>query len=129
MSSSSFNQLVLALNAGSSSLKASVLQGEVVLVSFLAERLNTVDAVLHVKEDSEKKNTIDAVEEKKNGGSFGHAEALGMIIEYLKSHHMLSSLVAVGHRVVHGGNLFSDSAIVTDESFKKMESVSHLAPL
>jgi len=42
---------------------------------------------------------------------------------------MLDDLVAIGHRVVHGGPKFTDSAVVTDESFEEMKSISHLAPL
>jgi len=54
--------LVLALNAGSSSLKASVLRVEEALVSFLAERLTTPDAIIHIQP----KNGPEVTVEKQN---------------------------------------------------------------
>ena len=122
---STSQKLVLALNAGSSSLKASVIKGEETIVSFLAERLTTPDAAIHIAQTGQPKFDI----EKENGVALSHADALSKIIEYLQKKEMLSDLVAVGHRVVHGGSIFSDSAVVTDESLKQMASVSHLAPL
>jgi acetate kinase len=118
-------KLVLALNAGSSSLKASVIQEEETIVAFLAERLTTSNATIHMAPKGRPK--VDF--EKEPGKVFDHAEALTKIIEYLETTGMLANLVAVGHRVVHGGSIFSDSALVNDESLAQMASVSHLAPL
>ena len=59
----------------------------------------------------------------------GHAEALSMIIGYLESNGLLADLAAVGHRVVHGGSTFSDSVLLTNETFDQISAVSHLAPL
>lgn len=118
-------KLVLALNAGSSSLKASVIKGEESIVSFLAERLTTPDAAIHISPKGKNKFDVD----KDAGKVFDHSDALTKIIEYLEKNGMLANLVVVGHRVVHGGSIFSDSAVVTDESLQQMASVSHLAPL
>ena len=119
-------KFVLALNAGSSSLKASLIKEEEHIVTFLAERLTTPDAIIHVKLDKEDQK-IDV--EKSGDRAIDHSEALSQIIRFLKNNNYLSNLVAVGHRVVHGGTLFTDSAKVTDETFEQISSVSHLAPL
>lgn len=117
--------LVLALNAGSSSLKASVLNGEATLVSFLAERLTTPDATIHVVLDGTKETMAD----KSNLSATSHSEALSHIIGYIEKNGMLKDLVAVGHRVVHGGTKFMDSVVINEEAYQGIEAVSHLAPL
>lgn len=122
----SCQKLVLALNAGSSSLKASVIREEETLVSFLAERLSTPEASIHIQHVGKPK--VD-VEKDQQSQVFDHGEALSKIIDHIKSIGMLDDLVAVGHRVVHGGTIFSDSALVTDRSLEQIKSVSHLAPL
>lgn len=117
--------LVLALNAGSSSLKASVIcDDEVTEISFLAERLHTQDASIHIHHGGAK-NTITPSDEN----SFSHSQALSHIIEYIRSKGLLENIVAVGHRVVHGGTIFSDSCRVTPQTLEQIKSVSHLAPL
>ena len=103
--------LVLALNAGSSSLKASVIaNGDDMLVSFLAERLMTVESAIHVVHSSGRLKE-DLVKDEPDS-ILNHAEALTKIIEYLDRQGILTNLVAVGHRVVHGGTIFLDSAII-----------------
>ena len=124
---SNSRKLVLALNAGSSSLKASVLRSEETIVSFLAERLNTNESTIYVSQKGSNKQEIPKLKDSRL--TYDHAAALDTIIDYLKQHEMLNDVVAVGHRVVHGGTIFNDSAIVTDLSFEQIASVSHLAPL
>ncbi|HWL65828.1 MAG TPA: acetate/propionate family kinase, partial [Actinomycetota bacterium] len=61
--------------------------------------------------------------------------SLDLDTDGLKEHRALEGAVkesevdAVGHRVVHGGNLFSGAAIITDEVQEKVESLEELAPL
>jgi acetate kinase len=139
--------MVLALNSGSSSLKASVIQSNngsttaetvaaattTTIVSFLAERLMTADSVIHVVHyDDESTEAATAKHDLPKGNpqaSLTHGEALSLIIEYLRSKNLLSNLLAVGHRVVHGGTIFSDSAIIEEQELKQIQSISHLAPL
>jgi acetate kinase len=113
---------VLALNAGSSSIKASVLRGEERLVTFLAERLTTPESTLHIFPKDKPEIVV-------HDGNLSHADALSRIIGYLEENGMLSSLVAVGHRVVHGGSSIPDSVVVTAETYEEISAVSHLAPL
>jgi len=112
-------RLVLAVNAGSSSLKASILKGDSHVASFLAERLGTADAVLHLPNETKAEEKMD------------HAKALKSIIEFLRndSSKYLDSLVAIGHRVVHGGEAFSESALIDESVIEAIEKVSSLAPL
>ena len=118
--------LVLALNAGSSSLKASVVaDGEGTLISFLAERLMTIDSVIHVSGRRAPGRDL----EKTPGSIISHAEALTKITEYLERQGMLGNLLAVGHRVVHGGTIFPESAIIGPKEMEEIAYISHLAPL
>lgn len=118
--------LVLALNAGSSSLKASVVaDGDGTVISFLAERLMTIDSVIHVSGRRAPGRDL----EKEPGSILSHSEALTKIIEYLERQGMLANLLAVGHRVVHGGTIFPESAIIGPKEMEEMASISHLAPL
>jgi acetate kinase len=122
------SKLVLALNAGSSSFKASVIaDGKDTLVSFLAERLLTKDSRIIVS----LKDSAGKVELPKESGTIlSHAEALTKIIDYLgKNDNMLANLLAVGHRVVHGGTIFPESAIIEEKELQQLASISHLAPL
>jgi len=118
-------KLVLALNAGSSSLKASVIRDEETILSFLAERLTTPQATIHIHHTGKPKEQL----ERENNEVYDHATALSRIISYIESLGMLNDLLAVGHRVVHGGTIFSDSAIITITTLEQIKSVSHLAPL
>jgi acetate kinase len=118
-------KLVLALNAGSSSLKASVIRDEETIISFLAERLMTPDAIIRINHVGKPNMEV----EKEGNESYDHAEALSKIIGYIESNAMLNGLICVGHRVVHGGTIFPDSALVTEKTLEQIKSVSHLAPL
>ena len=112
-------QFVLALNAGSSSLKASLLEGDSNHVAhFLGERLNTKEGVLHLPEGK----TVELE-------NMSHEQALENILNYLKEKSLLDNLVAIGHRVVHGGTTFTSSAVVGDKELQQIKEISHLAPL
>ena len=114
--------LILAVNAGSSSLKACVLNGASHILSFEAERLSTSDSVLHVEDENGNKNDIEEA-------NLDHERSLKRILSQLKEKQLLDSLVAVGHRVVHSGSTFKGSVVIDEDSLDKMEQVSHLAPL
>jgi hypothetical protein len=112
-------KLILALNAGSSSLKASLMEGDSKHIAhFLGERLNTKEGVLHLPGD--KKVTQE---------NMSHEQALSLVIDYLKEQSLLDNLVAIGHRVVHGGTTFTSSVKVEDSELQQIKDVSHLAPL
>lgn len=120
------NQLVLVLNCGSSSLKFAVINatsGEEKL-SGLAECLHLQDARIKWKLNGHKQEAV-------LGAGAAHEQALSFIVnEILATHPALNdNLFAIGHRVVHGGEKFTSSVIITDEVIKGIEECVTLAPL
>ena len=120
---------VFVVNAGSSSLKYQLIDmdTENVMAKGLCERIGIDGSRLnHTPGDADK-----VVIEKPMKD---HADAINMVIEALISpeHGVIadmSEISAVGHRVVHGGELFSSSVVITDEVKKAVESCNELAPL
>jgi acetate kinase len=117
------SKLVLVINSGSSSLKFAVIPalGGKPLVTGLAECLGLADARLVVKSGETK------IPSSLDGG--GHDAALATILRYLDAESLLDRVAVVGHRVVHGGERFTASALVTSEVLTDLEPVSALAPL
>jgi len=136
---------VLAVNAGSSSVKASVVDHDRHVVSFLAERLGSSsvdDAILNIVnnnarsssrgdgDESARTSSIDIrPDSSSTSSSSPHAAAVDKILEWLEQNGVLEDIVAVGHRVVHGGTVFDDSIQIDSEKLKKIEELSYLAPL
>lgn len=116
--------LVLVLNCGSSSLKGAVVdcQSGDILLSCLAEKLSLSDAFITIKQNDEKE-VIDLSECPYHTGAI---EALMRKIEELD---LLDKIGAVGHRVVHGGERFKESCIITEEVINDIEKCITLAPL
>ncbi len=115
---------ILILNAGTSSLKVALMSGDERVGTFLAERLVTEKAVLHVKMVDENELTL-----VKKG--FDHAGDLHHILQFMnkRDSSMVEGIVATGHRVVHGGTTFQNSVLIDDEVVQQIEAISHLAPL
>ncbi|MFB0710649.1 acetate/propionate family kinase [Buttiauxella noackiae] len=117
---------VMAINAGSSSLKFQLLtmpDGEV-MCQGLIERIGMNDAVLTIKYDGHTRQEIQPVVD--------HHTAVSLLLERLLSLNIIPSLDAidgVGHRVAHGGETFKDSTLVTDASLAEIEQLAELAPL
>ena len=117
---------VMAINAGSSSLKFQLLEmpSENLLASGVVERIGLDDAVFTIKFGAEKSKEVTDIPT--------HKVAVDMLLNKmidLKILHSLDEIEALGHRVVHGGEKFSDSVIITDEVINAIEEVSELAPL
>lgn len=117
---------VLVLNCGSSSLKYQLIDmtNENVLASGLCERIGIDGRLKHKgKETYEVEATMN-----------NHTDAIKMVIDALldSKHGVISDIKeinAVGHRVVHGGEYFTKSVVVTDEVIKAIEDCIALAPL
>ncbi len=119
-------KLVLVLNCGSSSLKFSILDpqtGEEKL-SGLAEAFHLEDARIKWKLHGEKGNAD-------LGAGAAHSEALTFLAEKIfpLDPTLKDGIVAIGHRIVHGGEKFTSSVIVTDEVVKGIEEAIQFAPL
>jgi acetate kinase len=120
------NKLVLVLNCGSSSLKFAVINattGEE-MISGLAECFNLPDARI--------KWTISGEKEVMHlPSNSAHSEAISYIVEEIikKEQGLAEQFVAVGHRVVHGGEKFTESVIIDPEVCKSINECASLAPL
>lgn len=120
---------VLVINAGSSSLKYQLIdvEGEQVIAKGLCERIGIEGSVLNYKNDRG-----DKVEKQQNMNN--HADAIQMVLDILTDKAVgvisdMSSIVAVGHRVVHGGEKFSSSVLITDDVIAAIEECIPLGPL
>ena len=120
---------VLVINCGSSSLKYQLInsESEEVLAKGLCERIGiNGSAITHQPAGGEK---VTTEVEMKN-----HTQAVQYVIEKLTDKEVgvitsLDEIDAVGHRVVHGGEKFASSVIITDEIVKAIEECNDLAPL
>lgn len=112
--------VVLVINCGSSSIKFSVLDATncEVLMAGIADGINSENAFLSV-----------------NGGEpaklvhHSYEGALRAIAFELEKRHLNDSVALIGHRIAHGGNIFTESVIITDEVIENIRRVSPLAPL
>ncbi|MDR0481637.1 MAG: acetate kinase [Cellulomonadaceae bacterium] len=118
---------VLVLNAGSSSLKYQLVDPESgdVLAVGLVERIGLAHGQITHEVDGEEHEVTDAI-------ITDHAVALRMVMDLFdeKGPKLADAdIVAVGHRVVHGGTLFSAPTVIDDDVVEGIRSVSPLAPL
>ncbi|WP_435236314.1 acetate kinase [Psychromonas sp. PT13] len=120
------NKLVLVLNCGSSSLKFAVINandGDEV-ISGLAECFNLPDARIKWKISGKKGAT-------NLPPNSAHSEAISYIVEQIinKEEGLAEQFVAVGHRVVHGGERFTESVLIDESVVEGIEACASLAPL
>ncbi|KZN44632.1 acetate kinase [Pseudoalteromonas luteoviolacea] len=115
---------VLVLNCGSSSLKFAIIDSSSAQehLSGLAERLGESSPQIKYKFNGEKHVVALA-----NGDA--HEVAINKLVELVKTLKLDQQLVAVGHRVVHGGEHFTHSALITDSVLEAIKQTATLAPL
>ena len=119
---------ILVLNCGSSSLKYQLInmETEEVLASGKYERIGEAEAFITHKAMGKK------VEIKKP--AYDHKEAIEFTLAQLTNPEYkviedLNEIEAVGHRVVHGGEIFKQSAVITDEVIEQIKECGEFAPL
>ena len=119
---------VLVINCGSSSLKFQLINSdsEEVLAKGLCERIGIDGSLTYQPQGGEKVKTDKAMPT--------HTEAIQFVIDALTDAKTgvvksLDEIGAVGHRVVHGGEKFASSVVITDEVMKAIEECNDLAPL
>ena len=120
---------VLVINAGSSSLKYQLINvdnGEVIAKG-LCERIGIEGSMLTYKPEG--KGKFEFKQDMKD-----HTDAIRMVLDALVDPEIgvvksMDEIDAVGHRLVHGGEKFNKSVIITDELIKEMEVLTPLAPL
>lgn len=120
---------VLVLNCGSSSIKYKLydMSNESVLAQGGVEKLGLKDSFLKFKLPNGEKKTIEKFMPE-------HTVGVELILETLTNAEYgciksLNEINAVGHRVVHGGEKFNTSVVLTSEILKQIEECSDLAPL
>ena len=120
---------ILVINCGSSSLKYQLINSdsEAVLAKGLCERIGIDGSVLTHTPAGKDKVRIETPMPN-------HTVAVQLVIDALTNaeHGVIKSLDeigAVGHRVVHGGEKFASSVVITDEVMKAIEECNDLAPL
>ncbi|ELE1906587.1 acetate/propionate family kinase [Vibrio vulnificus] len=119
------NSFVLVINSGSSSLKFAVINsvtGEAVL-SGLGECFGLEDARMSWKYSGEK--TEIAIEGEDNH----HKIAIGKLVGLTEELGLTKDIVAVGHRIVHGGEKFTSTVRINEEVTAEIEKLADLAPL
>ena len=117
---------VLAVNAGSSSLKFQLYEmpEEKVLINGYIEKIGLPDSFWTVKINGEKIKSEKFIKD--------HTEAVQVLIDELFQNKVIESLdeiKAVGHRVLHGGEKYSSSVIITDEVIQDIKDLTKLGPL
>ncbi len=119
---------VLVINCGSSSLKYQLIdsESEEVLAKGLCERIGIDGRLVYQKAGLDKEITEAEMPT--------HKQAIQMVLDALVNEKTgalksLSEIDAVGHRVVHGGEKFASSIVLTPEALKTIEECNDLAPL
>lgn len=119
---------VLVINAGSSSLKYQVfdMSNESVLAKGNCEKIGIAGSFIKYK--------ANGVEKTFEGNLENHTQALKKVIEILTNSEYgvlksLNEIDAVGHRVLHGGEIFKQSVVITPEILATLETLIPLGPL
>ncbi|MBN2689156.1 MAG: acetate kinase [Gammaproteobacteria bacterium] len=118
-------KLALVLNCGSSSIKFAVINPETAnnRLSGLVECIGSKDARMKWSKDEGKKTKVDLP-------NVNYHSALQQIVELIKQDpEMADNIKAVGHRVVHGGEKFTKSALIDEKVLNTIRDCQALAPL
>ena len=116
----------LVINAGSSSLKFSLYEmpSEKLLINGYFEKIGFEDSFWTIKINGEKI--------KKEGYLLNHSDAVNRMIEELIDNKVIDSMdeiCGIGHRVLHGGELYSESVLITDKVLDDIIDLTKLGPL
>ena len=122
-----FMKKVLAINSGSSSFKYKLfsLPDEKVIASGMADRVGLDNASFEIK-------LADGSKHVEKTEIADQEAAVNLLIKFLKQFNVVDDLheiVGVGHRVVNGGEYFTDSTIITRENLPKIYELEDYAPL
>lgn len=118
---------ILVVNCGSSSLKFQLIDSdtEAVSASGMCERIGLDGALVYKKDEEKIEREVDLP---------NHEVAIKEVLDTLLDEKIgvlksLQEINAVGHRLVHGGEKFSSSVVITEEVIKEIEACNDLAPL
>jgi acetate kinase len=123
-------EAILVINCGSSSLKFSLIQPECgkILLSGLAEYLTTPQASINIKHKVDTINE-ELVETNALAAPFDHKIALNVLVNKLAQLNLVNKIIAVGHRVVHGGEHYAQPTLIDTNVAATIEKLAKLAPL
>jgi len=123
-------EAILVINCGSSSVKFSLIEPEsgITLLSGLAECLSTPQASIKIKHSFGVDNE-ERVETSSLIAPFDHQIALNTLVNKLVQLGLVDKILAVGHRVVHGGEHYAQPTLINDNVKKNIEKLAKLAPL
>lgn len=117
---------ILAVNAGSSSLKFQLLEmpEALVIADGIVERIGLDDGIFTIKYNGNKDKVVLDIP--------NHSVAAELVLNALIEKEIVVSLdeiIGAGHRVVHGGEYFKESTLATEDAIAKVEELQDLAPL
>jgi acetate kinase len=117
---------VLCVNAGSSSLKFQLYEmpEEISIISGYVEKIGASDSFYTIKFDGKKTEKQAEIKD--------HTAAVKVMLDELLAYGAvkdLEEIVGVGHRVLHGGEKYTDSVIIDDEVVKDIKDLTKLGPL
>lgn len=117
---------IIAINAGSSSLKFQLfdMPSEAVVTKGLVERIGLDEGVFTIVANGEKVKEVTDIPD--------HSVAVKLLLKKLTELNIIESLNeidGIGHRVVHGGEKFTDSVLLDEKVIGEIEELSELAPL
>jgi acetate kinase len=120
--------VILVVNAGSSSIKFHAFSTSGGKFEPIAG--GKLEEIYSNPRFQVKRQNGEIVDEKRwpEGERLGHDNAIAFLLEWLRSHAGDATLLAVGHRVVHGGERYSEPVRVDDEVLAQLETLVPLAP-
>ena len=125
--------VILALNAGSSSLKFSLFaiksEMETLSLVYRGEIEGIGSQPRFLAYDTTGQRLVDERLPAQTVATFNQEEALSVLLDWIEHHEAGLMLSAVGHRVVHGGTLFSAPVLVDPAVINQLEQFVPLAPL
>ena len=116
---------ILCVNAGSSSLKFQLYEmpEEISIISGYVEKIGAKDSFYTIKHEGEKTETKAPIKD--------HTEAVKIMLDELINYGVVKELTeirGVGHRVLHGGEKYSDSVVITKEVLRDIKNLTKLGP-
>jgi len=121
---------LLTVNAGSSSIKFALFKNTLPVPETpeLVGQIEGLGARPHIKARDAQGHALDN-DDLRLSGDGQHRQALGFLVRWLRDHEFGSQITAVGHRVVHGGERYSQPILIDDEHFSRLKEFIPLAPL
>src|SRR3989344_9571886 len=118
-------QYILVINSGSATLKFKIFHQDTLEVALygIVEKIGLSGSFINIVEDCTKR----AITKNYPSGIANHEQALAVVLAHLK--HWQRRIRIIGHRVVHGGQNFTEPTIITKKNLEKLKKYNQLAPL